>query len=59
MTDLPTQTDADAADAELMARYGITCVPVARFHYKFYRYTHLADAVAQAKRDYVARDRPH
>jgi hypothetical protein len=33
-----------------MARYGITRVPVDYFHYKQYRYTNLADAVAQAKR---------
>ena len=33
-----------------MARYGITRVPVEYFHYKQYRYTNLADAVAQAKR---------
>jgi hypothetical protein len=33
-----------------MATYGITCVPIDYFHYKQYRYTNLADAVAQAKR---------
>jgi len=33
-----------------MARYGITRIPVEYFHYKQYRYTNLADAVAQAKR---------
>jgi hypothetical protein len=33
-----------------MARYGITRVPIDYFHYKQYRYTNLADAVAQAKR---------
>ena len=33
-----------------MAKYGITRVPVDYFHYKQYRYTNLADAVAQAKR---------
>jgi len=33
-----------------MAKYGITRVPIDYFHYKQYRYTNLADAVAQAKR---------
>lgn len=33
-----------------MAKYGITRVPVDYFHYEQYRYTNLADAVAQAKR---------
>ena len=33
-----------------MAEYGITRVPIDYFHYKQYRYTNLADAVAQAKR---------
>lgn len=33
-----------------MAKYGIARVPVDYFHYKQYRYTNLADAVAQAKR---------
>ena len=33
-----------------MDEYGITCVPVYYFHYGKYRYTNLADAVAEAKR---------
>ena len=33
-----------------MAKYGITRVPIDYFHYKQYRYTNLADAVAHAKR---------
>jgi len=41
-------TEPEAKDE--MARYGITRVPVDYFHYKQYRYTNLADAVAQAKR---------
>jgi hypothetical protein len=40
-----------------MAKYGITRVPVDYFHYKQYRYTNLADAVAQAKRAQTS-DRP-
>ena len=41
---------AKPGDRDDMARYGITRVPVDYFHYKQYRYTNLADAVAQAKR---------
>jgi hypothetical protein len=43
---------ASAADAEtaLIAQYGIARVPADRFDVDGYRYTHLADAVAQAKR---------
>ena len=32
-----------------MARYGITSVPVEYFHYKEFRYTNFADALAQAQ----------
>ncbi|MDQ0250848.1 hypothetical protein J2W22_002912 [Sphingomonas kyeonggiensis] len=35
---------------ELMAAYGIECVPVAYFHWNGYRYTALRDAIAAAKR---------
>ena len=35
---------------EEMAKYAITRVPIDYFHYKEYRYTNLADAIAQAKR---------
>ena len=37
-------------DAEKMAKYRITRVPVDYFHYGDFRYTNLKDAVAQAKR---------
>ena len=40
--------------AEEMAKYGITRVPTDYFHYKEYRYTSLADAIAQAKRQHPA-----
>ncbi|MFS2108078.1 hypothetical protein [Sphingomonas sp. 67-41] len=43
------QHDAQNAE-ELMAAYGIECVPVAYFHWNGYRYTTLKDAVAAAKR---------
>jgi len=42
---------ANSNEAELMARYEITRVPTEHFLYKTYKYTNLADAVAQAKRD--------
>jgi hypothetical protein len=35
---------------ELMAAYGIQCVPVEYFHWNGYRYTTLKDAIAAAKR---------
>jgi len=38
-------------DSEEMAEFGITRVPADYFHYKDFRYTQLADAVAEAKRD--------
>lgn len=37
-----------------MAKYGITRVSVDYFHYKDFRYTNLADAIAQAKRQLPA-----
>ena len=40
-------------NAEDMAMYGITCVPVDNFYYREFRYTNLRDAVAQAKRDRI------
>lgn len=46
----PPQPD-DTAEAELMARYGITRAPADQFHYRDYRYSRLSDAIAQAKRD--------
>jgi hypothetical protein len=33
-----------------MTLYGITCVPVAYYHFRNFRYTSLAEAVAEAKR---------
>lgn len=38
-----------APEGELMARYGITRVPVDYFHFREFRYSRLADAVAQAQ----------
>lgn len=39
--------------AELMSAHGIRRVQVDYFHYRSFRYTNLADAVAQASRDAV------
>ena len=47
---IPTsRTETEAVD--LMARLGIKRVPADQFHYKGFRYTRLADAVAQAQQD--------
>lgn len=42
------------SDEQLMARYGITCESVPRYHYKTWHYAKLSDAIAQARRDAVA-----
>jgi hypothetical protein len=34
-----------------MTEFGIIRVPVDYFHYKEFRYTHLVDALSEAKRD--------
>ncbi|AHE55963.1 hypothetical protein [Sphingomonas sanxanigenens] len=47
---IPTsRTETETLDR--MSRLGITRVPADQFHYKGFRYTRLADAVAQAERD--------
>jgi hypothetical protein len=51
---LPTASTADAETA-LIAQHGITRLPADRFDVDGYCYTHLADAVAQAKRGREAR----
>lgn len=47
----PSSPDPARIAAEEMARYGIVRVPVDYFHVGGFRYTALADAIAQAKRD--------
>jgi hypothetical protein len=42
-------------EAELLARFGITRVPVFHYHYRGWRYSNVDDAVAQAKRDVASR----
>lgn len=50
------QGHADAQEnAEEMDRYGITRVPVDRFHFREFKYSNLKDAIAEAKRQ-EARD---
>jgi len=41
----------ETEECELMFRYDITRVPAFQYHYKDWRYSNLADAVAQARRD--------
>lgn len=41
----------EAKADELMARYGIRCIPINQYHYRKYRYSQLADAIEQARRD--------
>ncbi len=57
MTDVSTMPPPDGAaetigtsDLETMERYGITRVPAAHYLVGPYRYSNLADALAEAKR---------
>jgi|SwirhisoilCB3_FD_contig_31_10927104_length_291_multi_2_in_0_out_0_1 hypothetical protein len=45
----PTRSSTHQTTEE-MTLYGITCVPVDYFHFRNFRYTSLAEAVAEAKR---------
>jgi hypothetical protein len=50
-TTKPVDTPLSTEDAAgQMAHYGIRCVPVDYFHFREFRYTSLADALAQAQR---------
>jgi hypothetical protein len=49
--DKDTSHALSATQTEQMTKYDITRVPVDYFHYRQFRYTNFADAVAQAKRD--------
>lgn len=40
----------EPSDLDDMIKYGIKCVPVDYYHFGDFRYTNLADAIAQAKR---------
>lgn len=51
MADAQTIAEHDLSDEEIMAKYKISCVPTDRFHYKSFRFSRLADALAHAKRD--------
>ena len=45
-----TTPKVDQGSAGELAEYGITRVPVDYFHYRGFRYTNLADAIAEARR---------
>jgi hypothetical protein len=53
MTDMASKSEYDLSDEEVMLKYGITCVPTARFHYKSFRFSRLSDALAHAERDHA------
>lgn len=46
----PTDAYLSIEAVQEMAKYGITCSQTSLFFYGAYRYTNLADAVAEAKR---------
>ena len=50
--------DDDADAAVLMAQYGITRIPADQFRLGEWRYSNLADAVAQARRIATATPKP-
>lgn len=54
--DNETATGPTPAEREQMHKYGIRRVPTAYFVYRAYRYTNLADALAQAKRKPIMAD---
>ena len=47
---LGTDAPGDSGEAATMARNGITRVPADHYHVDGYRYTNLADALAQVRR---------
>ena len=50
-TTKPVDTPLSTEDAAgQMAHYGIRCVPVDYFHFREFRYTSFADALAEAQR---------
>jgi len=50
-TTKPVDTPLSTEDAAgQIAHYGIRCVPVDYFHFREFRYTSFADALAQAQR---------
>jgi hypothetical protein len=44
-------------DERELKKYRIKRIPVDYFHYREFRYTNLADAIAQAKRDEASQER--
>jgi hypothetical protein len=59
ITEHEHRSDADLGReaVEEMAKYGITCTQISQFFYGGYRYTNLADAIAEAKRHPTQVDR--
>ena len=55
---LGTDAPGDSGEAATMARNGITRVPADHYHVDGYRYTNLADALAQVRRGAGKRGRP-
>lgn len=47
---LGTDAPGDSGEAAMMARNGIVRVPADHYHVDGYRYTNLADALAQVRR---------
>lgn len=45
-----SDSDLDSEAAEATAKYGIKRAQISQFFYGDYRYTNLADAIAEAKR---------
>jgi len=52
MLQYTSSSDADLGGEALaeMAKYAIKCAQISQFFYGGYRYTNLADAIAEAKR---------
>ena len=52
MSEHTRSSDVDLSDEAKreMAKYGIKCAQISQFFYGGYRYTNLADAIAEAKR---------
>jgi len=51
MTNEALAPNDPAGEKELLAQYGITCVPVNNYYYQEFHYTNLKDAIAQSMRD--------
>jgi hypothetical protein len=52
-----TTEQKNLPDEQELKKYGIKRTPVDYFHYREFRYTKLADAIMQAKRDEASQER--